>query len=509
MAKKIHNNDGSFVNLETGEIENNSNSRSNTNTISRHNSDTHTAETPHRQPQQPIYTPPRISTYEPPRRSVNEWIRDNLRLVIWLLFCIVISGGIIGLTIYKSSNNKQEIQLIQKKGEQEIQRIQEEGERRRQQIQQETEQIKRERQAEIERIQRETEQLQLLNPTNTIIVYSISDYLPIDVWINGNYKGKIDDYYFPKEDPDCENQDGVVFTTVNVGQHRIKVRGKDGNTTEFNISVKENECVLVPLDIKPTNGKIMVYSKTDNLPVDIWIDGIYKGKLDSYFNGQPICGQNGTITATASVGQHKIDGKYKDGTTFTTEMFVKAGDCTPVELAFIPTNGKIMVYSKTDNLPVDIWIDGIYKGKLDSYFNGQPICGQNGTITATVSVGQHKIEGKYKDGATFTIERSVKAGDCTPVELDFKPTNGKIMIYSKSSYLPVDIWINGSYKGQLNSYFNGQPNCEQNGTITVAVSVGRHKIEGKYRDGTTFTTERSVKAGDCIPVEIDFKPTRR
>jgi len=82
------------------------------------------------------------------------------------------------------------------------------------------------------------------------------------------------------------------------------------------------------------------------------------------------------------------------------------------------TTGQLMIYSNSDYLPIEIWIDGNYQGTLNSYFSEQPNCGQEGTITATVSVGERRIEAKYK-GYTFNTREAVEAGKCVTRHMDF------------------------------------------------------------------------------------------
>jgi len=86
------------------------------------------------------------------------------------------------------------------------------------------------------------------------------------------------------------------------------------------------------------------------------------------------------------------------------------------------------------------------------------------------------------------------------------PLTGKLMIYAKSSY-PIDIKIDGVDRGSLNNYFSkGKPDCGQDGTITVEVSIGKHEIEATCRDGNNTysqTTTEKIKGGDCVTVPLD------
>jgi len=181
-----------------------------------------------------------------------------------------------------------------------------------------------------------------------------------------------------------------------------------------------------------------------------------------------------------------------------------------------PATGKIMIYSESSYLPIDIYIDDNKKGTLNSYFNGQPFCSQNGTITVEVSIGKHKIEASY-NGYPFTQEVTVKGNDCIPVALEFSkivPQTGKIIFYSTSSVVPIDIYVDDSLIGTISDYYqSGEPRCEDKNAATVIYtgSVGKHKYYAKYkgknRSNVGFvgmSSEETIKGGDCIRIPLDF-----
>ncbi|GHT09409.1 hypothetical protein FACS189415_6280 [Bacteroidia bacterium] len=66
------------------------------------------------------------------------------------------------------------------------------------------------------------------------------------------------------------------------------------------------------------------------------------------------------------------------------------------------------------------------------------------------------------------------------------------MVYSIKMTSPTDVWINGIYKGQLNSYFpSGKPYYGQQGTISEVVNIGTHTIQTRC-NGYTITTSANV-----------------
>jgi len=135
-----------------------------------------------------------------------------------------------------------------------------------------------------------------------------------------------------------------------------------------------------------------------------------------------------------------------------------------------PATGQLMIYSKS-SYPLDIKIDGVYKGRLDSYFSsGEPFCGQDGTITAEFNSGSnHSIEATYTYEGGSTTQKTTETiigGDCIPIPLDFskivknKPpidsSRGELVIYAKSSQqIPIDIWIDNVYKGSRHTLQKG------------------------------------------------------
>ena len=67
---------------------------------------------------------------------------------------------------------------------------------------------------------------------------------------------------------------------------------------------------------------------------------------------------------------------------------------------------------------------------------------------------------------TFNI-----GSDCIPVALDFSkivPQTGKIVFYSTSSVLPIDIYVDDSLIGTISDYYqSGKPKCEDKNAATV------------------------------------------
>lgn len=72
------------------------------------------------------------------------------------------------------------------------------------------------------------------------------------------------------------------------------------------------------------------------------------------------------------------------------------------------------------------------------------------------------------------------------------------------------IWIDGSYKGKLSSYFKyGKPNCGQSGTLKIPLTSGTHKYRaedsaGFYWEGTFTTSSNS-----CESLKLNSSAERR
>jgi hypothetical protein len=68
---------------------------------------------------------------------------------------------------------------------------------------------------------------------------------------------------------------------------------------------------------------------------------------------------------------------------------------------------------------IDVEIDGVYEGSLDSYYTSQPDCGDEGTVTVDVVSGSHSVYAECYDGdvAWGPENFSVESGYCLIISL--------------------------------------------------------------------------------------------
>ena len=154
------------------------------------------------------------------------------------------------------------------------------------------------------------------------------------------------------------------------------------------------------------------------------------------------------------------------------------------------------------------------------------------TIFAQVNPNYHKVKGYYrKDGTyvkphyrtnrnntnrdNYTTKPNVNphTGKRGYIEPDNKSTSNYSLpssTYANKSYTNyrnssisfftnygqagnTKIWIDGSYRGSLNSYFqSGSPNCGQNGTLKVNLTPGKHSYRAE--DGAGFSWEGTIQS---------------
>ncbi len=86
-----------------------------------------------------------------------------------------------------------------------------------------------------------------------------------------------------------------------------------------------------------------------------------------------------------------------------------------VEVAFY------LNYLTTGN-DIYLFVDGIYAGKFDSYFTELPNCGQNGTISGYMTLGEHYYVAKdYKSGRIWSSTINILNEKCRLIGLDNRP----------------------------------------------------------------------------------------
>jgi len=68
----------------------------------------------------------------------------------------------------------------------------------------------------------------------------------------------------------------------------------------------------------------------------------------------------------------------------------------------------------------------------------------------------------------------------------------------------IDVYIDDTYEGFLDSYYTSQPECGAGGTVTVEVQSGSHTVYAECNDGDTYwgPADFSVDAGYCLIISI-------
>lgn len=336
-----------------------------------------------------------------------------------------------------------------------------------------------------------------------------TDYTsPIALTVDGTAAGNLSTFFASA--PTC-GQTGTVTLTTSPGSHRVT--GLSGGTTwDVTGVVTAGQCTLVKLSA-PSNspppgsstGQIAVWSDYPH-NISVNIDGAAVGTLTSYFTGPPVCGQSGTLTLTLPAGTHVLNAA-SGSTTWNGNVTITAGQCLVFKLSAPagggPATGQISVWSDYSQ-QIAVRLDGTSAGNLTSYFTGTPTCGQNGTLTLTVSAGTHTIGGLSGSVTWTDAPVTVAAGQCVLYKLAAPAggggSTGRISFWTNYPY-NIDISVDGVPVGTTTSYFTGQPTCGQTGTITVARNPGTHTVSA--RSGTvTWNGTLTVTAGGCLLYQL-------
>jgi hypothetical protein len=79
---------------------------------------------------------------------------------------------------------------------------------------------------------------------------------------------------------------------------------------------------------------------------------------------------------------------------------------------------------------------------------------------------------------------------------------GKLGFYSINKEGYIDIYVDGYYIGTLKTYFtSGDPNCGDNGVITVELSVGNHNYKCISGD-VSWTGTTYIESGTCHRIKL-------
>ena len=72
------------------------------------------------------------------------------------------------------------------------------------------------------------------------------------------------------------------------------------------------------------------------------------------------------------------------------------------------------------------------------------------------------------------------------------------------------IWIDGSYKGYLNSYFsNGTPNCGQSGTLKIPLTSGTHSYRAEDNAGFYWEGTFTTSSNNCESLKLNSSAESR
>ena len=74
----------------------------------------------------------------------------------------------------------------------------------------------------------------------------------------------------------------------------------------------------------------------------------------------------------------------------------------------------------------------------------------------------------------------------------------------------LKIWIDGKYKGKLNSYFsNGTPECGQSGTLSISLTSGKHKYRAEDNAGFYWEGYFNSTANSCYKLKLSSSAEKR
>ncbi len=173
--------------------------------------------------------------------------------------------------------------------------------------------------------------------------------------------------------------------------------------------------------------------------------------------------------------------------------------------------GKLTFYKTCNSCPnLEVSIDGDYLGTLTETLNSSASCGDYGTISKILSVGNHTITGKDSYGTTYKGTAYVSESECMtdsfskPDDVNPNPYgtgNGQITIYHNCSNCGnVQVSVDGYYSGTLSQYFsNGSPSCgsQNGGTVVKNLFAGSHTITAKDEYGNTWSGYVYVDESSC------------
>ncbi|NVO04298.1 MAG: hypothetical protein HXX09_16515 [Bacteroidetes bacterium] len=139
-----------------------------------------------------------------------------------------------------------------------------------------------------------------------------------------------------KERRGCTNPNSINYNssaTLDDGSCIAKVYGcTDPSASNYNSSanVSDGNCIYTT--------QITTWTSLPTFPcttalIDVYIDDIYRGSLDSYYNSTPGCGAIGGVSYDVLPGNHKFFAKCNSGTfTWGPTYYNISGNCFTWEL---------------------------------------------------------------------------------------------------------------------------------------------------------------------------------
>jgi len=362
-----------------------------------------------------------------------------------------------------------------------------------------------------------------------LFFYKTCNYCPdLQVSIDGNYVGTISQTLSESSKPTSDTY-GTISKIVSTGSHQISAKDSYGRTWNYNAIAYEGEStpqvLSNPNDVKPNpfgtgNGKISFYKTCTYCPdLEVSIDGNYVGTISQTLSesSTPSCDDYGTISKILTTGSHQLTAKDSYGSSWNFQVNATDGECTTQKLyktndvkpnPYGAGNGKVYVYKTCNYCPdLQISIDGIYLGTLSQTFSSssRPSCDAYGTVSKVLAAGNHNLSGKDSYGTTWNFPFTIYEGECLPQPLklndDVKPNpyggnNGKTSIWTSVGER-FEIYLNNSYQGTLTQYFtSGNPNCGQDGTLSLVLPAGQYTFSAKS-NRNTWTGNLTIYKGEC------------
>jgi hypothetical protein len=359
--------------------------------------------------------------------------------------------------------------------------------------------------------------------------YKTCKYCPdLQVSVDGNYIGTITKTLTEPSKPSCDAY-GTISKVVSTGTHQISAKDSYGTAWNYQATAYEGECtpqiLSNPNDVKPNafgigNGKITFYKTCSYCPdLEVSIDGSYVGTISKTISDATTtsCDDYGTISKVLSSGSHQLTAKDSYGSTWNFPVSVIEGECTTQKLyktkdvkpnPYGAGNGKIYFYKTCSYCPdLEVSIDGFYIGLLSKTFSSSnsPSCDEYGTLSKVLSAGTYNYSAKDSYGSTWSNSLTVYEGECSPKGLqktnDVKPNpyggdNGKASIWTSVGER-FDIYLDNNYQGNVTQYFSsGQPNCGQDGTLSVVLPAGQYSFSAKG-SRNNWTGTLTVYKGEC------------